>query len=122
MALGEGAGAAHGDAKGLRHTAPRAAAKDVQRAIFQPVILASGIVTIASFGVAGVITMETVKLWALAAPVMLAGAWVGLQLYGKLDEVAFRKVVLWLLLFSGVSLVVPSIMSAGELAHAMGAR
>lgn len=96
--------------------------KDVQRAIFQPVILASGIATIASFGVAGVITMETVKLWALAAPMMLAGAWIGLKLYGKLDEMAFRKVVLWLLLFSGASLVVPSMMSIGQLAHALGAR
>ncbi len=96
--------------------------KDMQRAIFQPVILASGIVTIVSFGFAGVITTDTVKLWLIGAPVMLAGAWVGLKLYGRLDEAAFRRVVLWLLLFSGGSLVVPSVMSLGELAHALAAR
>ena len=96
--------------------------KDVQRTIFQPVILASGVVTIASFGFAGLITMETVKLWMLGAPVMLVGVWVGLKFYGKLDEAAFRKVVLWLLLFSGASLVIPSMMSISELAHALTSR
>ncbi len=96
--------------------------KDVQRAVFQPIILASGVITIISFHVAGVITMETVKLWALGAPVMLAGVWVGLKFYGKLDEAAFRKVVLWLLLFSGLSLIAPSVMSISELAHALTSR
>jgi uncharacterized membrane protein YfcA len=38
---------------------------------------------------------------------MLAGTWAGLKLYGKLDDAAFRKVILVLLLVSGVSLVVP---------------
>jgi len=93
--------------------------KDVQRAIFQPVILASGVVTVVSFTVAGVITADTVKLWLLAAPVMLAGAWVGQRLYGKLDEAAFRRIVLWLLLLSGLSLIVPSVMSISALAHAL---
>jgi uncharacterized membrane protein YfcA len=96
--------------------------KDVQRTIFQPVILASGVVTIASFASAGLITMETVKLWMLGAPVMLVGVWVGLKLYGKLDETAFRRVVLWLLLFSGASLVVPSMLSISQLAHALASR
>jgi uncharacterized membrane protein YfcA len=38
---------------------------------------------------------------------MLAGTWAGLKLYGKLDDAAFRKIILLLLLVSGVSLVVP---------------
>jgi uncharacterized protein len=40
-------------------------------------------------------------------PALLAGTWVGLKLYGHLDEAAFRKVVLLLLLVSGIALVVP---------------
>lgn len=96
--------------------------KDIQRAVFQPVILASGVVTLASFGVAGVVTSDTVKLWLIGAPVMLAGVWFGLKLYGRLDEAAFRRIVLWLLLLSGGSLVIPSMMSIAELARALGAR
>ena len=96
--------------------------KDVQRTVFQPIILFSGIITVASFTVVGAATAETFKLLVLGAPVMLAGVWFGLKLYGTLDEAAFRKVVLWLLLFSGASLVIPSMMSIGQLAHALGAR
>jgi uncharacterized membrane protein YfcA len=84
--------------------------KDLQRAIFQPVILASGIVTVASYGVAGVITNEVLWLYALGLPTLAAGLWIGFRLYGKLDDAAFRKVVLWLLLVSGLSLVVPLVM------------
>jgi hypothetical protein len=36
---------------------------------------------------------------------MLGGLWVGFKLYGKLDDVAFRKVILVLLLVAGVALV-----------------
>jgi uncharacterized membrane protein YfcA len=93
--------------------------KDVQRTVFQPIILVSGIFTVASFTAAGAATPETLKLLLLGVPVMLAGVWFGLKLYGKLDEVVFRKVVLWLLLLSGLSLIVPSIMSIVELAHAL---
>ena len=38
---------------------------------------------------------------------MLAGTLAGLKLYGKLDDAAFRKVILVLLLVLGLSLVVP---------------
>ncbi len=81
--------------------------KDAQRLVFQPVILATGLTSLVSFGVAGAITAETVKLFLLAVPFMLAGVWTGLMLYGRLDDVAFRKVVLVLLLVSGLSLVLP---------------
>ena len=38
-------------------------------------------------------------------PVLLAGTWLGLKLYGRLNEAQFRKVVLILLLASGVVLL-----------------
>ncbi len=40
---------------------------------------------------------------------MFAGLWSGLKLYGKLDDAAFRKVILLLLLASGLVLIVPQI-------------
>jgi uncharacterized membrane protein YfcA len=38
----------------------------------------------------------------------MAGIWLGILLYGKLDDAAFRKVILSLLLLSGLSLIVPT--------------
>jgi uncharacterized membrane protein YfcA len=38
---------------------------------------------------------------------VLAGMWLGMKLYGRLDEAAFRKIILVLLLLSGFFLVVP---------------
>jgi hypothetical protein len=48
---------------------------------------------------------DTLMLFAIGLPVVLAGTWAGLRLYGKLDESGFRKVVLALLLLSGATLV-----------------
>ena len=81
--------------------------KDAQRSVFQPVLLAAMVMSLVSLSIAGAITIETVKLYLLGLPVLLAGMWSGLKLYGKLDDVAFRKVILLLLLVSGLSLIVP---------------
>ena len=81
--------------------------KDLQRIVFQPVILAAQGMTAVSLAFAGAYTAETIKLYLYGLPVLAAGMWIGLRLYGRLDDAAFRKVILWLLLVSGVSLVVP---------------
>lgn len=81
--------------------------KDEQRAIFQPVILAAFVLTAASLTVNGTITLELIKIYLMGLPVLIAGVWLGLRLYGHLDEAAFRKVILYLLLLSGLVLIVP---------------
>ena len=81
--------------------------KDVQRAIFQPVLLATILTSTVSLSAAGAVTAETMKLYLLGLPCMLAGTWVGLKLYGSLNDAAFRKIILLLLLVSGLSLIVP---------------
>ncbi len=52
------------------------------------------------------IDRETIRLFALGLPALAAGTWLGLKLYGALDETAFRRVVLLLLLGSGLALVI----------------
>ena len=79
--------------------------KDVQRAVFQPVMLAAIVINVISLGIAGAITAEIVQLYLLGLPAMLAGIWLGFKLYGKLDDVAFRKLMLLLLLVSGLALI-----------------
>jgi uncharacterized membrane protein YfcA len=83
--------------------------KDQQRAVFQPVMLAAIIMTAASLTAAGAITAEIIWLYVLGLPALLAGLWLGFRLYGKLDEVAFRKVMLGLLLFSGLALTISQV-------------
>jgi uncharacterized membrane protein YfcA len=81
--------------------------KDHQRTVFQPVLLAAMIANVISLSLAGAISPAFLRLFALGLPAMLAGLWVGFRLYGKLDDAAFRKVILVLLLLAGLGLVVP---------------
>jgi uncharacterized membrane protein YfcA len=80
--------------------------KDMQRAVFQPVMLAAIVVTAISLGFSGAIGAATIKLYLLGLPAMLGGLWVGFKLYGKLDDATFRKVILLMLLVSGFALIV----------------
>jgi uncharacterized membrane protein YfcA len=79
--------------------------KDVQRAVFQPVGVATFIMCAAWLGGTGALSAHTVELFLLGLPFLLAGTWLGLRLYGRLDEDGFRKIVLALLLVSGVALL-----------------
>jgi uncharacterized membrane protein YfcA len=81
--------------------------KDEQRAVFQPTGVAIFLGTALLLGGTGTVTPDTVRLFLIGLPALLAGSWLGLRLYGKLDEATFRKVVLVLLLVSGLALVVP---------------
>lgn len=79
--------------------------KDVQRAVFQPVGVATFAMTAIGLGATGTIAADTLTLFLFGLPVLLAGTWLGLMLYGRLDEAGFRRVVLWLLLISGILLI-----------------
>jgi len=79
-------------------------AKDQQRAVFQPAAVATFALSAALLGGQGSISNEVVPLFLAALPILLAGTWLGLKFYGRLDEAQFRKIVLILLLASGVAL------------------
>jgi len=79
--------------------------KDKQRAVFQPVLFAAFVVIAISQFAAGSYTAETVKLYGIGLPFMIAGIWIGFRLYGTIDDEKFRKAVLILVLLAGVSLI-----------------
>jgi uncharacterized protein len=81
--------------------------KDVQRTVFQPVLLAAFVMNVVSLGFAGAITKDILRLYVIGLPAMVAGLWIGFKLYGKLNDATFRKVILVLLLIAGVGLIVP---------------
>jgi uncharacterized protein len=80
--------------------------KDAQRAVFQPIGVSVFAMSALALGVSGAVDSEVITLFAIGLPVLLAGTWLGLKLYGRLDEAGFRKVVLALLLVSGIALLV----------------
>jgi uncharacterized membrane protein YfcA len=80
--------------------------KDVQRTVFQPVAVAIFLMSALSIGAKGAITPEIIKLFLIGLPALFAGTWLGLKLFGRLDEASFRKVVLVLLLASGLVLII----------------
>jgi uncharacterized protein len=79
--------------------------RDEQRAVFQPTAVATFVMMLVAFGGTGVITHEMLRLYFMGLPVLALGTWLGWALYGKLDDAAFRRIVLVLLLISGVTLV-----------------
>jgi uncharacterized membrane protein YfcA len=79
--------------------------KDLQRATFQPVAVVVFGMAALMLGAKGSLTVETAKLFALGLPFLFAGTWLGLKLFGRIDEGTFRKIVLALLFVSGVALL-----------------
>ncbi|MGB8896929.1 MAG: sulfite exporter TauE/SafE family protein [Pseudolabrys sp.] len=80
--------------------------KDQQRAVFQPAAVAIFAMSAVWLGAKVAVSPETIRLFLLGLPVLFAGTWLGLKLYGRVNEMTFRKVVLVLVLFSGTALVV----------------
>jgi uncharacterized protein len=78
--------------------------KDRQGAIFQLVAVAIFAMSAAWLGIKGSVSAGTIRLFLFGLPV-LAGTWLGVKLYGHLDETAFRRVVLVLLFVSGAVLI-----------------
>jgi hypothetical protein len=74
--------------------------------VFQPVAVATFLMSALWIGAKGAITADTIKLFLVGLPALFAGTWLGLKLFGRLNEAAFRKVVLVLLLGSGAMLIV----------------
>ena len=80
--------------------------KDKQRAVFQPVLFAAFVLISTSQYIAGSYTAETVKLYAIGLPFMIAGIVMGFKLFGTIKDETFRKAVLILVLVAGASLIV----------------
>jgi uncharacterized protein len=80
--------------------------RDEQRGVHQPTAFATFVMSLVGLGGAGLMTPATIHLLLLGLPLLIAGTLLGWALYGKLDEATFRKVVLVLLLLSGMAIVV----------------
>jgi uncharacterized membrane protein YfcA len=80
--------------------------KDEQRTTFQPVAVAIFVMSAAWLGGSNLISVDTIWLFLYGLPFLFAGTWLGMKLYGRLNETTFRTVVLVLILISGAALIV----------------
>ena len=80
--------------------------RDEQRALFQPAAVALLAMSAVALAATGPISRHTIELFLIGLPALALGTWAGFALYGRLDEAAFRKIVLMLLLASGLFLLV----------------
>ncbi|MBE0615894.1 MAG: sulfite exporter TauE/SafE family protein [Burkholderiales bacterium] len=79
--------------------------KDAKRGVFQVFNLSILAFALVSQSVAGLINADWGRLFLLALPGTLAGAWLGRRLYARLSDRRFDNAILILLLISGVSLL-----------------
>jgi len=84
--------------------------KDVQRSVFQSFNLTMQAIILASYGFAGMLTTEVGWMFALMLPAILLPTWLEARCYQRISEVAFRSLVLGLLLVSGCVLVGSSLV------------
>jgi uncharacterized membrane protein YfcA len=80
--------------------------KEKQRAIFQPVAVVTFLMGAIWLGAKGTVTTDTFYFFLMGLPCVVVGTWLGLKLFGRIDEAMFRKIVLALLFASGAALMV----------------
>ena len=79
--------------------------KHTQRAMFQSFHLCMHSLTLTLYFASGLITAETLHMFAIAAPAMIVPTILGALLYGRISDHGFRRLVLLLLLASGIGLL-----------------
>ena len=80
--------------------------KDMSRAVYQPFNAAIQAVAMVTLLGTGTLTRDVGLYILISVPAMALGVWLGLKAYSRVSEEQFRRLVLWLLFASGISLVV----------------
>lgn len=79
--------------------------KDTQRYIFQTFNVATEAFALVVYGMNGTLTLPVAKVFAMMFPAILLPTFLGVWLYKRINAVYFRRLVLTLLLLSGLVLV-----------------
>jgi uncharacterized membrane protein YfcA len=77
--------------------------KEVARGVYQPFIVFAQVVTLAIIGTISV-DRAGIFLFLTTIPALALGAWLGLRVYGRLNDRRFRQMLSVMLLLSGLTL------------------
>ena len=80
--------------------------RDLKRATMQAYNIALHVLTLSAYASTGTLDATAFRLFALVAPAMLIPSYIGARLYRRASEKAFERLVLALLLASGIALLV----------------
>jgi uncharacterized protein len=78
--------------------------KEDQRGTVQPFILLMQIATLLYYAHFGMLAASLTRSYAMCVPAVIGGTWIGMRLFGKISDRAFRRLVLIFLLVSGAAL------------------
>ena len=82
---------------------------DTQRGVYQPFNLMILGLVLCVYATQGVLTRQVWGFALVCLPATILGAFLGIRLYGRVNDRQFRAVVLWALLLSGVALIVSNL-------------
>jgi uncharacterized membrane protein YfcA len=85
-------------------------AKGEQRGVNQPFNMAVLAAALLSAAAAGLLDRAFLVWAVITLPASLIGAWIGLLVYGRIDDASFRRIVLVLLGLSGATLIASSLL------------
>lgn len=86
--------------------------RDTARGVMQAFLLTAHSAGVIGFAIAGLVTAEVLHLAAWLVPAVLLTSWFGLRLYTRLDADMFRRLVLALLLLTGITLLAQAFVGA----------
>jgi len=81
-----------------------------QRGIYQPYIMAMHGMTLGWLAALGVLNTRLMDDFLICLAPVLIGVWLGLKVFGRLDEVLFLRIVLGLFMISGLALVTAGVV------------
>lgn len=89
-------------------TAVRGWGKDLQRGMLMAFNIAMHVTTMSVYLATGSVTREALVMFAWITPALIIPAIIGVQLFHRLNQQSFRRMILVLLILSGIALVVGS--------------
>jgi uncharacterized membrane protein YfcA len=82
---------------------------DDQRAVYQPFNLTILAIVLCTYIAQGTMTEQVWELVLVCIPATILGTYLGIRMYGRVNDQQFRAMVLWLLLVSGIVLTVSNL-------------
>ena len=79
--------------------------KQIQRGVYQPYIFVMQLLALIWLGGLGTIGMRTATQSLICLPALVIGTWLGFKLYARVDDAQFRRIILLLLMGSGIGLL-----------------
>ncbi len=79
--------------------------KHQQRGAYQPFVLVMHCLGVAIFVATGMYTKQISLDFLTCLPAIILGSWVGVKVYPYIDEVTFKRIILGLILLSGITLL-----------------